>query len=349
MIILNDLHIGAIRSGGTTPTTAWQLRQNLLRDFSQLLDEINEDLMILGDLFDAASIPYKDLLDCWTLLAHWLGKKRRMLTLVAGNHDLSKSSTTLSSFQFLCQLLQTQFPAQVRPVFEPTVLPVSDDKLLTLSGWVIPHLPNQELFNLALEQVPADTKYLFVHANYNNGFAEQSDHSLNLSREQAQALPVERIIFAHVHQRATDLDGKVLVIGNQLPSSVADCLGNDAKYMLRVLPDKIEWLPVWERDGNFARMDWRELDYGSTAEFIRVEGEAGDAEAADMVSAIAKFRAKSKALVITNAVKVDSVKDGEQLTVTLEQIKSFDVLSALLKHLEPREQEVVKALLKETA
>jgi metallophosphoesterase superfamily enzyme len=340
-VMINDLHIGAIRTGGTTPTTAWQLRQNLLRDFNELLNQINDDLVINGDLFDTANVPMHDLLETWRLLSQWLTLTGATLFLVAGNHDLSKSSTQLSSFQFLCKLLTTQFPQQVVPVFEPRPI-----RLIGPVCWyAIPHLPNQELFNLALEQVPPNTKYLLVHCNYDNKFAEAADHSLNMSAEQAMKLPVERIIFAHEHQRRDALNGKVLVVGNQMPSSVADCLGNDAKYMLSLGTDKVEWHCTWERKGNFSRMDWRELaDDG--AEFIRVEGTATDKEAAEMVSAIAKFRSRSKALVITNAVKIQGIED-EAATLTLEEIKGFDVLGALLKHLEPREQEVVRMLLKE--
>lgn len=335
MIHISDLHLGAIRSGGTTPATAWQLRQNLLRDYLQLLDDIDEDLLINGDLFDTANIPMKDLLDAWAITTHWLLKGHK-LYLSAGNHDLSKNSTVLSSFQFFCQLLQTQFPKKVVAIFEPMIIQTN--------CYVIPHLPNQELFDMALAAVPT-CKYLFLHANYDNKFAERADHSLNLTPAQAEAAPCEWIILGHEHQRRSE--GKVLVVGNQMPSSVADCLGNTAKFMLRCSDDKVEWLQTWEREGSFVQLDWEELaDTG--AEFVRVVGEAAAAEdAARVVANISKFRAKSKALVITNAVSIAGVDDAEQLQVSLEQVKAFDVMEALMRYLDDREQGVVKKLLEE--
>lgn len=341
LTILHDTHIGAERSAGTTPLTAWQLRQYLLEEFKALVENAQGPILILGDLFDTGHVPMADLLATWNILASHCFAGHE-LVLVQGNHDLEKTLTKLSSFQFLCKLLEGTYKNCVQVIDQPTALPRYD-------AYVVPHLANQDLFNAALAAVPK-CGYLMVHCNFNNNFAVESDHSLNMSVEQAAVAPVKHVIFAHEHQAKTAINGKVYIAGNQFPSSISDCLGNDAKYMTLLTKEGIKKIETWSRKGNYAEQDWRSLT-DSGEKFIRVVGDAVATEAADVVSAIAKFRNKSKALVITNAVKVEGAADGEQIQITLEQVKSFDVLSALLECLDEREQGVVKALLssKETA
>ena len=98
-------------------------------------------------------------------------------------------------------------------------------------------MPNQDLFDLEL-----------ATARMGNGATScctpttttsstvESDHSLNVGVEQAQGL-IERgwkLVFAHEHQQRTALDGNVVIIGNQIPTSVADCLGNDSKQFATI-------------------------------------------------------------------------------------------------------------------
>ena len=334
LTVIHDTHIGAARSAGTTPLTAWQLRQYLLEEFEKLVDNAGS-LVILGDLFDTGHIPMADLLRTWEILRKHCASGAP-LYLVQGNHDCERTLTTLSSFQFLCKLLQAEFPG---------IGVIDTPQFIHTGAYVVPHLPNQDLLDAALAAVPK-CEYLLVHCNYNNGFAAQSDHSLNMSLEQAAAVPAKYIIFAHEHQAKSALNGKVFIAGNQFPSSVSDCLGNDSKFLTELQhegpPNKVL---TWSRLGNYVEQDWRSLT-DSGEKFIRVVGEATAAEAADVVSAIAKFRNKAKALVITNAVKVEGAADGEQIQVSLEQVKTFDVLGALLECLDEREQAVINDLLK---
>lgn len=336
LTILNDLHIGAQRAAGTTPLTAWQLRQYLLEEFEKLVERVPGPLLILGDLFDTGHIPMADILRTWEILRKHCASGAP-LYLVQGNHDLEKTLTTLSSFQFLCRLLEAEFPNLVTVVDRPMALDAADT-------YVIPHLPNQDLFDTALAAAP-ERRYLLVHCNYDNKFAVQSDHSLNMSQDQAMRAKCKHVIFAHEHQQKEALNGKVIIIGNQFPSSVSDCLGNSAKSLLHIVPNGVPVrVGTWNREGEYAEQDWRSLR-DSGEKFIRVVGEATAAEAAEVVSAISKFRNKAKALVVTNAVKIEGTADGEQIQITLEQVKAFDVLSALLECLDEREQTVVKRLL----
>jgi metallophosphoesterase superfamily enzyme len=343
--VINDCHVGAIRSGGTTPASAFNLRSYLCQRFKALLYAADgDDLLILGDLFDTFSVPYMDVLFVYFELQRWLDRNEGMLHLVPGNHDLSKTTSTMSSFQFLCKLLWSHPRVKVHGV--PGPITVAGN-----TGWVIPHMDNQDIFDLKLSEVP-EVKYLFLHCNFDNKFARESDHSLNLDGLVALKLPVEKIIMAHEHQRSSHINGKVLVPGNQIPSSVADCLGNDAKYMTVIHPDKVELLPVWERENSFGRVDWRDLLKADTAqinpalEFIRVEGEAQPDEVGTVATTISKLRKVHNAFVITNAVEVEGRSfDGEK--ISLEQIQGFDILGALLRRLSPEQQKVVTKLMEE--
>jgi hypothetical protein len=333
LTILNDLHIGAQRAAGTTQTTAWELRKALLTRFAALLECTDTDLLILGDLFDTGNISMADLFEAYRMLREWLDKGHS-LYLAAGNHDLQKNSTNFSSFQLLCKLLQAGPEGdQVWAIFEPTAIPY---------GYVIPHLPNQDIFDIALAAVP-ECLNLFLHCNYDNAFAVESDHSLNLSEAQAKAAPVENIFIAHEHTRSHRLSGKVQIPGNQFSSSINDCLGNTKKFMTRIDDTSFGFLPTWEAAGNYSEQDWRALE--DRGEFIRVIGTATADEAAQVVSAISKFRSTAKALVITNAVQIEGCDDTEQIAANLEEINSFSVLGALLEILTPEEGVVVKKLL----
>lgn len=333
LTVLNDWHIGAVRSAGTTPATAWQLRLDLLSRFEEILQGVSTDLMILGDLCDGPDISKADLLRLYQILYTWVRYDTNILYLVNGNHDLARNSTNFSSFQLLAELLMSACPDRVVHITEGTLTP---------HGYVIPHVTNQDIFNVEMTKVP-ECDYLFVHCNYDNKFAVESDHSLNMSEEQARAAPVKHIVFAHEHQAKTALKDKVIIVGNQQPSSVSDCLGNEVKSLLRIDSEGDCSLHVtWQAEGDFSEQDWRDLT--DTGRFIRVVGEATAAEAAAVVTAISKFRASAKALVITNAVKIEGVNDAEQLELSHEEITAFSVREALREILTDEENNKIDKL-----
>lgn len=334
MIVISDVHIGVNRSAGTTPASALALRKYLLSNFEKMLSSTDEHLVILGDLFDTYQIPMTDLLETYRLLSHWLLTKQQHLTLVCGNHDLSTDSTKLSSFQFLAELLTDS---------HKRVQLVQGSGQQVGHTYIIPHVANQDLFNLELDKVP-ECEWLLVHCNYDNYFAKESDHSLNLSKEQAQASKAKHILFAHEHHARTALGGKVVIPGNQVPSSVSDCLSDDDKYMTRLVPGSApEMIQTWSKS-KFKELDWTQLET-CDAEFIRVVGTCKPEEAADMADAIARYRKISEAFVITNAVKVVGTEAEDALQLhSLEAIKKFDVLEALKKILAPDEIKILETL-----
>lgn len=349
-LILNDIHLGVSRVSGTTPSSAEQLRGYVQSCFEFTIGEhTNKDLLILGDLFDQFWVEPRELIAAYNTLSDWLFASGRKLTLVAGNHDHSPKGSAVSSFEFLCKMLEGRFPTQVTTVDAKTGLVTILPRV-----HVIPHMPNQDLFEMELEKsLDLDEGWLLLHCNYTNFFAEKSDHSLNITQEWAEQLTVKhRLMIAHEHQaRHIDLGKMVEVLGNQWPSSVSDCLAHgdgqrDGRKYLTILEDDLGFQRVetWNAAESFAEVDWRSIE--SDADFIRVTGAATSAEAEDVINAIAKFRQSSDAFVITNAVKIEGMAEIESMAgFSLETVKSFDVMAALLAQLEPDEVAVIKEVM----
>lgn len=331
--VISDLHLGAIRSGGTTLDTQWKLRQHLLHSFYSLLPDAT-DLMILGDLFDTVNIPIHDVLHTYLILKGWCRlNPNQHLYLVAGNHDLSKTSNVLSSFDMLCSLL-VDSGVNVKVIKEPCVTPY---------GAVIPHLANQELFDAALATV-TECEVLFLHCNYDNKFAAQSDQSLNLSKEQAESLPVKHIVFGHEHR--SRMTGKAIIPGNQVASSVSDCLGQRAKMYVTVSDEKVisvNQCPEWVSSEVFVELDWQNLEV-TAHKFVRVVGTAAAEQASAVVTAISKLRQASPALVITNAVVIVGVDDTEVFEQSLDEVQGFSVMRALKELLTEDEYIILEGL-----
>lgn len=353
LLVINDVHLGVSRVSGATPLLAEKLRADLQTDLRALLmDHTDKDLLFNGDIFDAFDVPMGDALAFIHTVGEWLehtadqSKLCEMndVTLGCGNHDISKDSSRLSMFDFVASMLQWRYPKNVRVVTKPTDL--------GHGMWMIPHATNQEIFDMQLKAAAAElTKphFIFLHANYDNHFAVEQDHSLNVSAEQAKVLTDQghTLVFGHEHQ-ARIFEG-IVITGNQWPSSVADCLNNNTKRALVIDPGtrELSWVETWCIGGSFDRVDWQELASfdADGLEFIRVEGICAPEEAATMAGAVSKLRQKSEAYVVANAVKVSGMADMEDLAGTVEEMQGIDVLNYLFEQLEPEQVTIVKGLL----
>lgn len=346
-LIINDVHIGFDRKGGTTPKSREDLRDYLFSGLRRLLADTEDGtVMVLGDLFDQFEVTNRDLMDTIRVLVDEVLVRDRALILVAGNHDVSMRAMKVSSFALLCDILTTMYPSLVQ------VVPI-DASARVPGGIAVAHCANQDTFDLRLSQVldeVGDGDLVYVHANLDNKFAVESDHSLNVSEDVAKSF-ISRgatLVFAHEHQARSLYGGRAVVLGNQWPTSIADCLSNDQKFAHRLHDDgTLEEILTWSRDddtASYAEVDWRELT-GCTAAFIRVTGEATSNEASEVINAIAKFRQSSSAFIVTNAVKVEGMVAVEALPETFEAAKAFDVMEFIAKHLDEAEMEVVKGLI----
>ena len=347
MRIINDIHIGVKRQAGATPASQAALTEFVHDNFKSLVSYTRgNQLLILGDLFDAFSVEVSDVIRTYEVLADWLNQyPMNRLTLVCGNHDWSPKADKVSSLHMLSHFLVSRFNARVHLVdYKAGLSNVGKDV------WAIPHMPNQALFDLELDRALSTSgKTLLLHANYDNKFAVEADHSLNVSRERAEQLIAKgwNLIFAHEHQYRTDFDGRVLVLGNQIPTSIADCLGNDVKRYATLQGDVAITHDAFNVSENFVQIPWREVeDTPDDALFVRVTGTASMDEAADALSAVAALRQRHNAFVVTNGVKVDGMAELDHLSeMSFEDISTFNVLEALLEELSEAEGKAIVELL----
>ena len=347
-LIINDLHVGVRRTGGTTPRSAQALRGWLVERIRTLaFNHLDKHLVVNGDALDGFTVDVQDmwnLLDVWD---DWLYKSDGDLYLIGGNHDFSAKGDKVSSFELMCRILKMAHPTRVHTHMDGLRKMWRDDV------WVIPHCLNQDLFDLeidsALEKMPSGS-VLFLHCNYDNKFAIHSDHSLNLSREKAVELNEAgiKLIIAHEHNKRVLRRGRVYITGNQFPTSVSDCLDDNGAKFAHILDadNEISEIQTWDNKGGFVDVDWTQLNEVQDELFIRVSGTSTQASSNEVITTITKFRAGSEAFVVANAVKVEGLEglDGFE-ELSLEQIKGFDVQAALLEKLEPEEQVVIKRLL----
>lgn len=357
--VFSDLHLGVQRTGGTTPTSADALRNFSHRKHANLLDLAGEHdtVLINGDLTDQFNIDLGQAIEVYAAAAECLNAKPNMkLVWSVGNHDLSKDSSKLGTVAFIGRLLEGSFPGRFKLITQAQALESHP------GAWVIPHVANQDLFELELGRIPDDAKVVFLHVNLDNAIAGQSDHSLNLTRDRARDLVKagKTLVLGHEHQGRTILGDKVIVVGNQFPTSVSDCLRHgDAqkdgtKYALAIEQnlEDMELVPTWsikDQDGGYREVDWRDLaSIPDTAQiFVRVAGKADASEAAEVIKEISKLRQRSDAYVITNAVKVGVVDGDDELEASIEEIKAVSVLDILLSMLDEPQQAVVQELMKD--
>ena len=346
MIILNDLHLSTTRSGGTTPQSQAALRNYLRKSLSDTLEDYaGQHVVINGDLFDSFQVETSEVIAAHKIFQEHL-EREGQLTLVMGNHDSSAKADKVSSFHLLAHILKSTHPGYVDVIDHTDGL-----SWIGVGVFAISHCMNQSLFDLELAKAAkrdGEDRYLLLHCNYKNGFAENSDHSLNINDEQVGALMRAgwTMILGHEHQGYTLRGGRVIVVGNQFPSSVADCIGDPEKHLLEI-DGGVKFVCTWDANGSYIEADWRNLgdieDYQYN--FIRVVGNATALEAAAVIKAVSQLRQRSEAFVITNSVKVEG-QDMTMNTESIESIKAFDLLSAIYAELNEREIETVKELMK---
>lgn len=338
--LTTDWHVAVRRTGGTTPQSQVALREYLRAQLQEQLDD--NDHLICGDLFNDFTVDTLELMETYRIFSEWLSKFGRKLALLRGNHDFHMRGGQASSFDLLGTILREQYPEQVTVAAE-----VTEWKQFIL----VPHLANNDILNIEVSKLESvEGRVIVFHANIDNFHAADSQHSLNLSNEQVATLVGNGnlVVCGHEHQHRKLENGRCVVLGNTAPSSVADCLGTNNKYAMVVTGTNYELISVWSAAGSYAEVHWRDLadDYDDEPQFIRVVGDATAAESADVISNISKFRQRSNAYVITNAVKVDGAAALDEMSGdAVENIKAFDVLGAIFEHLDGREVETVKELL----
>lgn len=325
LTILNDTHLGVSRQTGTTPESQKALTRQMQQQFEELLTAANGgDLLLNGDIFDKSEVDKQTEFFVYGQLQNWCRQNPTYtLFLAAGNHDESKSSDEVSSFHNLAAYLQLAVT---------NICVISrETKEIYPKIFVIPHMMNQELFNTELEAVLEEQpKFIFLHANYDNKFAAQTDHSLNVSAEMAHkfaAIGCE-LVFAHEHKQR-EL-GNVHIVGNQIISSIADCLGDTCKQYAVLDDSGLKYIQYKLVSDCFAEVNWRSNDIPDKP-FIRLVGEEDFTDSAAVIAAIRKVRQHSTAFVVTNAVRF--ISNVGEVAEGVDDLKKYDVKQLILDKL----------------
>jgi len=336
--VTTDYHVAVKRVGGTTALSQENLRQYIRTTLANQLDD--NDHLIAGDLFSDFTVDTYELVETYKIFSTWLASYGRRLALVRGNHDFSIRGMAISSFDLLGMILTDQFPKQVTIASK-----VTEWKQFIL----VPHLPNNEILNTEISKLSGVTgKVIVFHANADNFFAAEAQHSLNVTIEQVEDLVSRNnlVIFGHEHQYRSLVNGRCLVLGNTVPSSIADVLGSPFKYSATVTGTEYELKTTWKAEDAYVEADWRDIPLTNLEgfQFIRVTGDATSLESAEVIKVVSALRQSHDAFVVTNAVKVEG-HDMSLTTESVESIAAFDMVGAIMESLDEREQETVKGLL----
>jgi calcineurin-like phosphoesterase family protein len=339
MRILNDSHLGVSRQSGTTPESRKALEDFQFDQLQELL-HTEEDVLILGDLFHTHNVSYNIVWRTYDLLGNYLSNcNSGQLYLVAGNHDQSSTKGQRSSLDVLARLLALSYGDRFTYVTEPFDL--------TPEVRVIPNLPNNDIFDLEVERADkAGVHTLLLHCNYDNHFAVDADHSLNLTKEQAEKFG--KIILAHEHTpRTVQLaNTTVHVLGCQTPTSISDCKHTREFFYTKfnLLTGQLDRFMFMRAGKIYSEMNWQELDDSCPSSFIRITGDATAEQAGKATQAISKFRKKSDAFVISTAINIEGLSCQEDMDQATEEISNLNIVSMLFEHLKGWQVSAIKKM-----
>ena len=327
MLILNDEHLGVKRQSGTTPESRKSLEGFQFEQF-EYITHAEEDVCILGDLFDKSKVSFDVVWRTYKILARFLAATEHTIYLVRGNHDASNISGEMCSLDFLAELLAEFYSDQLVYITEPYNL--------TPEIKIIPHLQNQDIFDLAIEKSDEEGCHtLLVHCNYDNFFATEQDHSLNMSKEQVEKFCT--VIFGHEHTpRQIDLKETIVwILGCQTPTSIADC--KNAEELTATVYDletgELERVVVNTVSDIYTEIDWHNLDQEQHGMFVRVNGEATAEEAGKATQAVSKFRKDYDAFIVTNAIEIEGMTCECDIEEATEEISNLNITEMLFDNL----------------
>lgn len=321
--ITSDLHMGLSRTAGVTDSSLRQFENDKLTLFRVFLQE-NEDkeIIIAGDLFDTNLVSLSTLLSILKVMSN----HPERIWILAGNHDLSKNTMTMSSFDFLGQVVNLlPVSTGISLVTKPTL--IERHNLV-----MIPHLSNQDIFDKALSDYSNENYTLITHCNYDNFFALNKDHSLNMTLEQAQGF--KQVISGHEH--AIRNVGNVHMLGSFVPCTVKEAATPKRTHLLNAVTGELETAQSLGQDsiGAYSELHYNDLQdpgVAAAARFIKITGNVTAAEAPLVLTQIADFRKNSAAYMIQNATVVEAIGLESFEETSFESIDTWKTLGSMLK------------------
>lgn len=320
-LILNDLHFGLKREA-SMPAHAlqWFYEDVQLATLRHILDqEPALPVIFLGDLFDHGRPAYSVLAKLRDILA------RRQVTIVQGNHDITKDRSELSGAEFLAGMMG--HGEYIRELYA-----------LNNTIAILPHMANQELFDEAIAKASEWATTLLTHCNYENSFAVGKDHSLNLTREQAKKF--ETVVLGHEHN-GRDIDN-VKIIGSQFPLR-ADQVG-PKRYAILQDDGSMKYKPA-PFEIPAVTFDWRDPMPDLTGTVATLTGDATIDEAFEVVKLVAEIRNSSGAYMVTNKVVSQGVDLATLAGDSSESVETFDGVGAFWSALGDESREQLKLIL----
>jgi DNA repair exonuclease SbcCD nuclease subunit len=322
-----DPHLGLSRAGNTTPRSSENLRQALLDQALQIVKRPGRKIC-LGDMFDTFSNSEEVLESVLPVIS-------QTTLVLSGNHDVVNQAGKVGSLQMLDRAYQRLtgaghclFAYFGKPMAFSWAIPEEDVHLVA-----VPHVANQSLFEESLNTAK-DTKInrghggaiLLLHCNYDLSEQWATETSLNLTPDKAEQLleTFDYIMLGHEHAPAEYLDGRVIVLGNTMPTG----LGDISDKRIAILENgQLRFEQIWKESKGYAEYAHNNLPESTEAEFIRVKGEVDPGEMLNMTRSIQQMWRRSPNLY---CVKVDArikglapTTDGETVTQSLAQLPAI--------------------------
>lgn len=201
-MIISDTHIGK-KWAANVPLHRRGDREKLQREtFANILANCHEDLYHLGDLFDSWNVSNDDLMFVGNELLKWSANNPSCYAvLIAGNHDLSRSSK-YSSFEVLDEI-------------------VSQTKNVELLDF--PDIVDDELFlPFSYQKSYAEMVKPFLGKHYKNVYV----HADLQDVEALKQLDADNIYSGHLHNlRPHNVIGGIEFMNSMLPLNHYEAIG----------------------------------------------------------------------------------------------------------------------------
>ena len=336
ILFLSDPHLGLLRTANTTPASRMALQYRLEEHLGNVIEEHGgsegfddpaRSVICGGDMFDKYSNDEEVIMRAAPLY-------KRLDYCIAGNHDV----VNIAGKEGSLALLDSMYPG------------ITSFNDIGRNSWFrqdfgmtavfsIPHVATQQLFEIALGTLleVADTdpftyNICLLHCNYNIGFDDPSDATLNLTTEMAEKL-VEKfdyVLLGHEHIPADHLGGKLKIIGNLHPTGFSDI--SDKRVLIwndGMWEEKEVWSEYHATEAPWDYGHWD--DVLDEVQFLRITGEC---EATDMKGISATVKGLWRNSPNLFAIKLDVKIKGIEATTDIEHMDIESLPTIIAKELD---------------